>query len=116
MKTKKELEVLSNNISKAIFAYRQAIFDNLKESNGKEFDIESDDEDDHEKGIRLTTIGRHNDAILLLIDKIRFNPNRGLEGVIEVHIAEDDYKDCDYWMLACEFGDDEEYIYNNIIW
>lgn len=114
MKTKKELQKLSNAIGAAQRAYHYAIFDNLKES-GKEHGVESDCEED-DNGLHLTIIGRHDDAVLLEIDKVRFNKDKGVNGVVEVHISNEDYKPCDYWMMASEFGDDADYIYENIIW
>ena len=117
MKTKKELQKLSNAIGAAQRAYHDAIFDNLKES-GKEHGVEGDYEDD---GLHLTIIGRHDDTVLLEIDKVRVNKDKGVNGwvsngVVEVHISNEDYKPCDYWMMASEFGDDVDYIYDNIIW
>lgn len=114
MKTKKELQKLSNAIGAAQRTYHDAIFDNLKES-GKEHGVESDYEDD-DNGLHLTIIGRHDDTVLLEIDKVRVNKDKGINGVVEVHISNEDYKPCDYWMMASEFGDDVDYIYDNIIW
>jgi hypothetical protein len=111
MRTKEELQKLSDAIGKAQRAYHDAIFDNLKES-GKEHGVESD-YDDGSDGLHLTIIGRHDDAVLLEIDKVRLNKDNG---AIEVHINNEDYEPCDYWMMASEFGDDTEYIYNKIIW
>ena len=115
MKTKKELQKLSNAIGEAIRAYHNAIFDNLKES-GKEHKVEADWEDEDSKGLHLTIIGRHDDTVLLEIDKVRINPEKGVNGVIEAHICSEDYDECDYWIMTSEFGDDADYLYNNIIW
>ena len=115
MKTKKELQKLSNAIGEATRAYHQAIFNNLKES-GKEHNVEADWEDEDSKGIHLTIIGRHDDAVVLEVDKVRFNKEKGLNGVIEAHICSEDYDECDYWLMATEFGDDADYLYDNIIW
>ena len=115
MKTKKELQKLSNAIGEATRAYRQAIFYNLKES-GKEHKVEADWEDEDYKGLHLTIIGRHDDAIVLEVDKVRFNKEKGLHGAIECHVCSEDYDECDYWIMATEFGNDVDYLYNNIIW
>jgi len=117
MKTKKELKKLSNAIGEATRAYHQAIFDNLKES-GKEHKVEADWEDEDSKGIHLTIIGRHDDAVVLEVDKVRFNKDRGLHGVIEGHVCSEDYDECDYWIMTTEFGDDVDihYLFDNIIW
>ena len=115
MKTKQELQKLSNAIGEATRAYHQAIFDNLKEG-GKEYNVEADWEDEDSKGIHLSIIGRHDNVVTLEVDKVRFNPEKGLHGVIETHICSEDYDECDYWLMATEFGDDVDYLYDNIIW
>lgn len=116
MKTKKELEKLSNAIGKAERAYYNAIKENLKES-GKEHIVESDDED--EDGLRVRTTDRHDNNVMAVIDKIRFNGNVGCHpyGIIEVHVCEWDYDDEDYWIDIQMFDDDvKPYVYDNIIW
>ena len=115
MKTKKELNVLSNAIGDAIRAYHNAIFDNLKES-GKEYGVEADWEDEDCNGIHLSIVGRHDNLVVLTVDKVRVNPEKGVNGVIEAHVCEEDYDGCDYWIVASEFGDDVDYLYDNIIW
>ena len=115
MKTKKELQKLSNAIGDAVRAYHDAIFANLKES-GKEYGVEADWDDEDSKGIHLTIIGRHDDAILIEVDKVRVNLKKGVSGAIEVHVCNEDYNGCDYWMMASELGDDVDYLYDNIIW
>ena len=115
MRTKEELKKLSNAIGIAVRTYRKAIFDNLKES-GKEHGVESDWEEEDNEGVHLTIIGRHDDAITLAIDKVRFNVEKGIDGSIEAHICREDGDGCDYWMIASEFGDDVDYLYDNIIW
>ena len=115
MKTKAELQVLSDAIGEATRTYHKAIFDNLKES-GKEHKVEADWEDEDSNGIHLTIIGRHDDAVVLEIDKVRFNKDKGLHGAIEAHVCSEDYDDTDYWLMASELGDDADYLYENIIW
>ena len=115
MRTKEELNLLSNAITEASREYHNAIYDNLKES-GKEHNVEADWEDEDSKGIHLSIIGRHDDVVVLEVDKVRFNPEKGLHGVIEAHICSEDYDECDYWLMATEFGDDADYLYDNIIW
>jgi hypothetical protein len=61
-------------------------------------------------------MGRHDDLVPMELDKVRFNKDRGVSGLIEVHVCNEDYKDTDYWLMASEFGDDVQYIYDNIIW
>lgn len=117
MKTKEELNELSGNIGKAIYAYHIAIFDNLKES-GKEYDVISDydDDDDEHNGLRLTIIGRHNESVDICVDKVRCAKYESDAEVVEVHICEDNYKACDYWCVADVLGDDLDYVYDNINW
>ena len=115
MRTKKELQKLSNAIGAAQRAYHDAIFNNLKES-GKEHGVESDWEEEDGEGVHLSIIGRHDDAITLAVDKVRFNAKKGVDGCIEAHICSEDGDGCDYWMTASEFGDDVDYLYDNIIW
>jgi hypothetical protein len=109
MKTKKELETLSGKIGEAIYAYHNAIFENLKES-GKEHTIVDSNEED-EKGVHLTVgVG------VLTIDKVRFNAELGVNGAVEVHICEEDCRDTDKWVIASILGYDIDYVYDNIIW
>jgi len=113
MKTKKELEKMSAAIGRAVSAYHNAIFENLKES-GKEFSVQGDDTD--EKGQRLNIHGRHDDLVNILVDKVRHTPNDFM-GVVEIHIAQEDYKETDYWMNIQHIGiDDMDYIYDYIVW
>ena len=113
MKTEKELHEMSLAIGKAISAYHMAILNNLKEG-GKEYAVQGDDED--EEGQRITINGRHDDLVDILVDKVRYKPNDGI-GVVEVHIAEEDYKKKDYWIDANYLGsNDIDYIYDYIVW
>lgn len=116
MKTKKELDKLSRAIGLAVRKYHQAIYDNLKESNGKEFEVQGDDEE--ENGMRLRIDGRHDDLVSVVVDKVRFTPNKdGDGGNVEIHINEEEYDDTDYWLNADYIGCDViDYIYDNIIW
>ena len=116
MRTKEELNLLSNAITEASREYHNAIYDNLKES-GKEYSIESDwGEEEDGDGVHLSTVDRHDSLIILTIDKIRFKKNEeNGEGVIECHVREEDYDGCDYWMNVDEV-DDVDYLYDNIIW
>ena len=115
MRTKKELEKLSNAIGKAERAYYNAIKENLKES-GKEYSVESDYED--EDGLHVTTTDRHDNNVIAVIDKIRFNACfNGGDGVVEVHVCEWDYDEKDYWIDIQTFDSDVKlYVYENIIW
>ena len=115
MRTKEELQKLSSAIGIAVRTYHKAIFDNLKES-GKEHGVEADWEEEDGEGVHLSIIGRHDDAITLAVDKVRFNAENGADGCIEAHICREDGNGCDYWMAASEFGDDVDYLYDNIIW
>ena len=110
MKTKKELAELSNAIGEAIGAYHNAIANNLKES-GKEHEVEGDDEN----GLHLTIIGRHDSAVDICVDKIRYNCKSSI-GFVEVHICEEDYKEKDYWLDIDNLGDDADYVNDNIVW
>ena len=114
MKTKKELEKLSNAIGDAERAYYNAIKENLKES-GKEYSVESDYED--EDGLHVTTTDRHDNNVIAVIDKVRFNANCGVDGIVEVHVCEWDYNEKDYWIdiQALDY-DVKPYVYDNIIW
>lgn len=111
MKTSKELNELNIAIGKAVFAYHNAIFENLKES-GKEHKVVSY-EDEGEKGLRLEIIGRHNDAVSMVIDKIRYNKGNNS---VEVHICEEDYRKQDYWTYISTLGDAQDYVNQSIDW
>jgi hypothetical protein len=114
MRTKKELNELSNAIGKAERAYYDAIEDNLKES-VKEHIVESDDED--EDGLHVTTTDRHDNNVIAVIDKIRFNTNCGVDGLVEVHVCAWDYVKKDYWADIQLFDSDvKPCVYDNIIW
>jgi hypothetical protein len=119
MKTKEELNKLSYAIGVAERKYYNAVKDNLKES-GKEYDVQSDyDEDDWDDvvGLHVTTTDRHDNNVIAVIDKIRFNTNCGVDGLVEVHVCEWDYDDKDYWIGIEMFnGDVKPYVYENIIW
>ena len=117
MRTKKELDELSEMIANATFAYHAAIFDNLKES-GKEYDVIPDDDDDDEEhnGLRLTIIGRHDESVDICVDKVRYAKRKSGVELIEVHVCEEDYEERDYWCDVDTFGYDEDYVFNNIKW
>ena len=112
MKTKKELTELSNAIGKAITSYHNAILENLKEG-GKEYNV-NDDDDDETNGIRLSIVGRHNDLVNIVVDKIRHNKERN---IVEIHVSEEEYKNCDVWYGIYILGDEEEnYVNDCIVW
>ena len=115
MKTKKELNELSSNIGKAIRAYHKAIFDNLKES-GKEHKVLGDNDEGDKEGLRLTIIGRHDDAVEIVVDKVRYKKYESGAEMIEVHICEEEFRDIDYWVDINILGDDADYVNDNIIW
>ena len=119
MRTKKELDKLSHAISAAERKYYNAIKENLKES-GKEYGVQSDyDEDDWDDvvGLHVTTTDRHNNNVTAVIDKVRFNPNDGVDGLVEVHVCAWDYVKEDYWIDIQMFNSDvKPYVYDNIIW
>ena len=113
MKTKKELQEMSEAIGKAVRAYHKAIFDNLKEGE-KEYAVHGFNGE--EEGQRIDIHGRHDDLVNILVDKVRHTPNDGI-GVVEIHIAEEDYDEADYWINADYIGsDDIDYIYDYIVW
>lgn len=114
MKTKEELDKLSRNIVKAMHKYHCAIFDNLKEC-GKELSVSGYD-DEEEDGLRLTTIGRHQEAVDIMVDKIRYAKHESGVELIEVHICEEDYNGADYWINADILNDDVDYVFDNIEW
>ena len=111
MKTTKELRELSNAIGKAICAYHNAISENLKES-GKEHNVVGY-EDEDEKGLRLEIIGRHDDLVSTVIDKVRYNNESDM---VEVHICEEDYREQDYWTYISTLGDAQDYVNDSIEW
>jgi hypothetical protein len=119
MKTKKELDKLSYAIGVAERKYYNAVRDNLKES-GKEYDVQSDyDEDDWDDvvGLHVTTTDRHDNNVIAVIDKIRFNTNCGIDGLVEVHVCAWDYVKKDYWADIQLFDSDvKPCVYDNIIW
>ena len=111
MKTSKELNELNNAIGKAVFAYHNAISENLKES-GKEHKVVGY-EDEDEEGLRLEIIGRHDDAVSIVVDKIRYNKENNS---VEVHICEEDYCEQDYWTYISILGDAQDYVNQSIDW
>lgn len=115
MRTSKELKVLSNNIGKAIFAYHDAVKENLKES-GKEHGVYGDEylEDDEVEAVRLTTFNDDGDGVVFMdIDKVRYNKERD---VVEVHVRMEDYRECDWWYNADMLGDTIDYVFDAIKW
>ena len=109
MTTKKELQELSNNIGKAIFAYRNAVAVNLKES-GKEHNVIGDDEEYN--GICLKI--RDDDSVdTALIDKVRWNEEREC---VEYHCSEWNYQSTDDWTNIAWLGEEIDYIYDAIEW
>ena len=118
MRTSKELKVLSNNIGKAIFAYHDAVKENLKES-GNEYGVYGvygDEylEDDEVEAVRLTTFTDDGDGVVVMdIDKVRYNKEYD---VVEVHVRMEDYRKCDWWYFASLLGDTIDYVYDAIKW
>ena len=110
MKTKNELNKLNNAIYDAMFEYRNAIEDNLKEC-GKEMAIVPDDED--EKGLRLLVRGDNDDLNDQVIDKVRWNEK---EQCVEYHLIEYNYKKCDDWYQIFFLDDWKDYVYERIDW
>ena len=109
MKSKQELQELSNAIGSAIRAYRKAIADNLKEC-GREVPLLSDDEDYN--GIILKI--RDDDSVdTIRVDKVRWNEERQY---VEYHCAEWNYKEADQWSNIAYLGDDGDYILEAIDW
>ena len=108
MKTIEELQELSDNIAKAVFAYHMAVRTNLKES-GKEYKVIGDKDDG---GLLSETMGR-NGIVDVVIDKVRYNT--GTENV-EAHVCEENGVEIDYWLGASFFGEDETFIYDKIEW
>ena len=104
MKTLEELQELSDNIAKAIFVYHKAVESNLKES-GKEYNVTDD-------GLLAEAIGR-NGEVVVVIDKVRYNNDT--ENV-EAHVYEENGDEIDYWLNISCFGEDMDYIYDNIEW
>ena len=114
MKSKEELEKLSYAIGDAERAYYNAVRDNLKES-GREHIVESDNED--EDGLHVTTTDGYNDNVDAVIDKVRYNGENGIDGIVEVHVCKWDYDEKDYWIDIQMFDNDvKPYVYENIIW
>lgn len=113
MKTKEELKELSNAIGRAICTYHQAVFNNLKEA-GRELKVLGDDDDEDEKsGLRLSIVGRHDDLVDIVVDKIRYNKE---SDSVEIHVCEEEYKDTDAWYGMYILGDDEDYVNDSIDW
>jgi hypothetical protein len=111
MKTEKELNELNNAIGKAVFAYHNAIAENLKESGREHRVVGYEDED--EEGLRVEIIGRHNDAVSMVVDRIRYNNEHNS---VEVHICEEDYRKQDYWVYISTLGDAQDYVNLSIEW
>jgi len=108
MKTKEELNKLSQEIARATFAYHNAIAVNLKES-GKEHNVIGFDEDE---GLYLKL--RDDDSVdTALVDKVRWNEEKGY---VEYHTSEWNYEDADDWTHIAWLGDDADYVYEAIEW
>ena len=112
MKSKEELKKLSEDIGKAIVAYHNAICDNLKEC-GKELKVIGDNDEGEKDGMHLFIVVNHNDLDEIVVDKVRYNNERG---IVEVHICEEEYEDRDYWFDISYLGDDADYVNENIDW
>ena len=117
MKTSKEIHELTNAIGDATRAYHNAIADNLKEC-GKELNVMNiwEDEDaDGEllNGMRLSVRGDDNDLNDEVIDKIRWNEEKGC---VEYHSISYNYRQVDEWANVAWLGDDVDYIYEAIEW
>ena len=110
MRTKDELNEMSMAIGNAINAYHHAIEDNLKECGERPV---VDEYDDEESGMRIDIIGRHNDLVNVVVDKVRYNEKNNS---VEFHVCEENYSDADYWIYSSEFGDDADYVYECIDW
>ena len=108
MKTVQELAELRSNVAKSIFAYHNAIFNNLKES-GKEYNILPFD--DETNGIRLDYDGVSN-----VIDKVRYAKRGSGVELIECHCCEENFKEVDQWFNIDYWCEDADYIYDAIIW
>lgn len=109
MKTKEELNKLSQEIVSATFSYHNAIAENLKES-GKEHKVIGDDEDFD--GIYLKV--RDDDSVdTILVDKVRWNEEREY---IEYHCCEWNYTKTDDWCYIAWLGDDADYVFEAIEW
>ena len=117
MKTKEELQELSFAIGKAERAYHKAIADNLKEG-GKEYNVlnpwgDVDEDDEEVNGINLTISGYDDDLYDELIDKVRWNEEKG---IIEYHCSKFNYKKVDNWNDVSYLGDDVDYVFDAIDW
>lgn len=108
MKTRKELQKLSANISKAKYAYRNAVAENLKES-GKEYKV-IDYYFAEDDGLYLKI---HGTDTTILVDKVRWNNELNC---VEYHTAEWNYEETDTWTPIHWLGDEIEYIYDAIEW
>lgn len=109
--TTKELRKLSNNVGEAIFAYHNAVAENLKES-GKEHELFRECDDD--KGVRITMMNDNCDGVVdLVIDKVRYNDDNGQ---VEIHICEYDYNESDEWDYASSLTDSVDYVFDSIMW
>ena len=109
MKTEKELQELSVNISKAISAYRKAVAENLKES-GKEHKVIGNFDED--EGLYLTL---HDDDSVdtILVDKVRWNNELNC---VEYHSAEWNFNVTNTWTPIHWLNEEIEYIYDAIEW
>lgn len=111
MRTKEQLQELSNAIGVAIRAYHSAVADNLKES-GKEHNILFDDE--FEKGLMLSVRNDNGDGLITeVIDKVRWNEEMQ---DVQYHSVEYNYKECDEWYSVSWLGEDADYIFEAIDW
>ena len=112
MKTKKELQELSFAVGKAERAYHKAIADNLKEG-GKEYKVLNPWGDEDINGLNLTIRGYDNDLYDEVIDKVRWNEEKG---IIEYHSCSFNYKEVDTWADVSYLDDDADYVFDAIDW
>lgn len=114
MKTSKELQRLSDAIGEAERAYHKAIADNLKEG-GKEYRVMNlwGDDEDAPNGLNLSIRGDDNDLNDEVIDKVRWNEERGC---IEYHSVRFNYRQVDEWANIAYLGEDADYVFQAIDW
>lgn len=115
MKINAKMTELSNAIGDAQRAFRKMAFDTIKMLGGSVNVVGDDDcdEDEENKGLRVTFINNDGNAATIRIDRV-FIEGDSLE--LFIHINEDGFKSTDYNYYLSELGDAADYVLEHIEW
>lgn len=110
MKTKKQLEQLTEAIGNAIFAYRKAIKENNLQEIGHPVCVQGDNSE--ELGITVSVIDDDTLAVCT-IDQIKYDKEHD---DILVHYSKYNYKETDEWNSLSCLGDADDYVLEAVQW